>query len=118
MARVARKITQFQSKKEIDALFKRARCAVKHPGLFILIAPAQSDIGRILIIASRKVGNAPQRNKIRRRLKSIFYEEKLYEKGFDCIVIVKKEGTQLPFETLRELLLDTFAKQSAHPSSS
>jgi len=108
MANIARDITRFTSKKAIDELFKKARRVIKHPGLHILIAPKAESFGHILIIASRKTGNAPERNKIRRRLKSIFYEDKLYEKGLDCIVIVKKEGTTMPFGELKELLLKAF----------
>lgn len=109
MANIARDITRFSSKKAIDELFKKARRVIKHPGLHLLIAPKAGPFGRILIIASRKTGNAPERNKIRRRLKSIFYEEKLYERGFDCIAIVKKEGTAMPFTELKDLLLKAFA---------
>jgi len=109
MANIARDITRFPSKKAIDELFKRARRVIKHPGLHILVGEKAGPFGHILIIASRKTGNAPERNKIRRRLKSIFYEEKLYEKGLDCIVIVKKEGTTMPFVELKELLLKAFA---------
>lgn len=109
MANIARDITKFSSKKAIDELFKKARRVIKHPGLHILIAPKTESFGRILIIASRKTGNAPERNKIRRRLKSIFYETKLYERDLDCIVIVKKEGTAMPFAELKELLLKAFA---------
>jgi ribonuclease P protein component len=108
MANIARDITRFPSKKAIDELFKKARRVIAHPGLHILLAPRTESHGRILIIASRKTGNAPERNKIRRRLKSIFYEEKLYAKDFDCIVIVKKEGTALSFAELKDLLLKAF----------
>jgi len=108
MANIARDITKFSSKKAIDELFKKARRVIAHPGLHILIAPKTAEFGRILIIASRKTGNAPERNKIRRRLKSIFYEERLYEKGLDCIVIVKKDGIAIPFAGLKDLLLKAF----------
>jgi ribonuclease P protein component len=116
MTNIARDITRFSSKKVIDELFKKARRVIKHPGLHILTAPKASSFGHLLIIVPRKAGNAPERNKIRRRVKSIFYEEKLYQKDFDCIVIVKKEGIALPFTELRELLLKAFALSC--PSSS
>ena len=111
MPRIAREITRF-TKKEIDTRFQSARRALKHPALDILIAPKQKDFGRILIIASRKVGDAPTRNKIRRRLKSIFYEEKLYEYGYDCAVIVKPEGTTLSFDELKDILVQLFEKEN------
>lgn len=109
MVCIAREITRFNSKVGIDQLFRNARRVIKHPNLHILIATAQQKIGRILIITPRKVGNAPERNKIRRRLKSIFYEEKLYEKGLDCIVIVKKKGCSLSFKELKDLLLQALS---------
>ena len=97
------------TKKEVDAFFKTARRAVRHQGLYILLAPAQRDYGRILVIASRKVGNAPTRNKVRRQLKALFYEQRYYTHGLDCVIIMKKEGAQLPFATLQELLSRAFA---------
>jgi len=110
MLLMAGKITQF-TKKEIDKLFDTAQRQIKNPALDILLGPRQKDFGRILIITSRKVGNAPQRNKIRRRLKSIFYEEKLYETPYDYIVIVKKEAVTLSFETLKKLLCRAYSER-------
>ena len=107
MARIAGKISRF-TKKEIDTLFATVRRRVKNPTLDILLGPRQKDFGRILIIASRKVGNAPERNKIRGRLKSIFYEEKLYETPYDCIVIVKKGAVSLTFAALKKLLYSAY----------
>ena len=78
----------------------------------MLCAPKTKEFGRILIIANRKVGKAVQRNKIRRQLKSIFYERKLYDQGYDCIVIVKKEAVGLPFEVLEELLCTVLERKN------
>jgi ribonuclease P protein component len=100
------------TKKEVDAFFKVARRVVRHQGLYILVAPAQRDYGRILVIASRKVGNAPTRNKVRRQFKAIFYEQNYYTRGLDCVIIMKKEGAQLPFATLQELLARAFPNSS------
>ncbi len=107
MPSIAREITRF-SKKEIDKLFQRARRVLRNPALTVLIAPRQKDFGRILIIASRKVGNAPERNKVRRRLKTLFYEEQLYKREFDCIVIVHKQAVQLSFEELKNFILQAY----------
>lgn len=110
MARIAREITRFPSKKAIDELFKKARRVVQHPGLHLLVAPKQRSIGHILIIVPRAVGSAPERNKIRRQIKSIVYEHKLYDRGLDCIAIVKKGATDLSFEQLKELVLQAYDK--------
>ncbi len=110
MSRIAGKITRF-TQKEIDKLFDTAQRQVRNPALDILLGPRQKNFGRILIIISRKVGNAPERNKIRRRLKSIFYKEKLYETPYDYIVIVKKEAVALSFEALKELLCRAYSEK-------
>jgi ribonuclease P protein component len=99
---------------QVQSLFKAACCRFKKPGIDILLAPALLPHGRILVITSRKVGNAPTRNKIRRRLKAIFYEEKLFEKGHECIAIIKPEGAHTSFEELKKMLLATFEKHQHH----
>ena len=99
-----RKLTQF-TKTEIDNLFKKARRVLSHGGLTVLIGPRQKDFGRILIMASKKIGNAPVRNKLRRQLKSIFYEHKLYEKELDWIILPKPAVTQNSFQELTDLMM-------------
>ncbi len=70
----------------------------------MLVAPRQEkDYSRILVITSRKVGNAPMRNKIRRRIKSLFYEQSYYTGKYDCVVIIKKGGAHLSFAELKSL---------------
>jgi ribonuclease P protein component len=99
-----KKLSSFK-KSEIQALFKTARTKIYNHGFTIKIAPKQSEIGRILVITPRKVGNAPQRNLIRRRLKAIFFEEKMYEKPYDCIVFVTPAAVAVPFSVIKELLI-------------
>jgi ribonuclease P protein component len=82
-----------------------------------LLAPAQADFARVLIIASRKVGNAPERNLMRRRIKSIFYEEKLYDQKFDCAIILQKKSLDLTFDQLKELILKAYRKVNNGESS-
>jgi len=107
MPSIAREITRF-SKKEIDYLFQHARRVLKNKFCTILYAPRQSEFGRILIVTSKKVGNAPERNKIRRRFKSIFYEEKLFESSYDYVIIVYKSALTLSFSELKKLMLDVY----------
>ena len=74
MPSIAKKISKF-TQREIDYLFQHARRVIKTKECTILLALRQGTFGRVLIVASLKVGNAPQRNLLRRRLKSIVYEE-------------------------------------------
>ncbi len=102
--RIARSITRF-TRSEIDYAFAHAKRILKSPPFDILSAPRQKEYGRILIIASKKVGSAPERNKIRRQLKSIFYEEKLYQKESDYIFIVRKNAVDLSFQDIKQRVL-------------
>ena len=108
--RIAKKISKF-TQREIDYLFKHARRVFRNASCTILVAPRQADFARVLIITSRKVGNAPERNLIRRRIKSIFYEEKLYVQGFDCVVIAQKKIVELSFDQLKELIIGSYEKE-------
>lgn len=103
MAALIRKLTKF-SRREIDSLWKQARRVVKHAGFDILHAPRSEDFGKLLIIASKKIGNAPTRNKIRRQVKHIFYENKLYEGEKDWIVIVKPMAPKMTFIEMQQLI--------------
>ncbi len=107
---IARKISQFTSS-EIDQLFKEARPAFKHDGFTILKIPRMGTFGRILLVISKKVGNAPVRNKMRRQLKSIFYEEKLFQKDYDWVIIVRKPATALAFDQIKKLILTVMNPQ-------
>jgi len=103
MPSIARKITIF-TKKEIKYLFEHARCLVKNKYCLILSAPRQLEYARILIVIPKKVGNAPERNKIRRQIKSIFYEEKFFELLFDYAIIFYKPTLELSFNELKAMI--------------
>ena len=51
-----------------------------------MFAPAQKTAGRILLIVPKYFGNAPKRNQLKRRLKSVFINNKLFEYKFDVSV--------------------------------
>jgi ribonuclease P protein component len=104
MTSFVRALTQF-TQKEIDHLWQQAHPALKHGGFLLLKTPKSGTTGRILIVVPRKVGSAPQRNKIRRQVKSLFYEHKLYTKDYDWIFFAKPPVTELPFQELQKLLL-------------
>ena len=107
MTSISKNISRFSSK-EIDSVFKKANVFFKSSKLTILGASSKKLFGRILVITSRVVGCAPKRNRIRRRLKSIFYENEIFKKKYDLIVIIKKDGIDLPFSKLKEIMLTLF----------
>lgn len=91
---------------EIRHFFKNAHSCLKHPGLTVLCSPVSSSrtTGHILPIVSKKIGNAPTRNKLKRQLRAIFYENNLYSLGFDIAVITRPAITQLSYQELQALL--------------
>ncbi|MCA9769792.1 ribonuclease P protein component [Candidatus Dependentiae bacterium] len=93
------------TKKEIKQFFSSARATYKSPELTILVRQKTDSHARILIVASRKVGNAPQRNKLKRQLRAIFYEEKLFQGNLDCAVLLRKKAQELLFKQLKEILV-------------
>lgn len=109
MSNIAKSISSFK-KEEVNKIFQTGKRRIKTDLIDIIIAKKVLDFGRILVITSRKVGNAPKRNKIRRRLKSIFYQEKLYDLGYDCIIITKKGAVDLSFDQLKDLLFSALKK--------
>lgn len=117
MPNLSSKISVFTNS-QVSEILKKAKRVLKHPGLDILChpSPISLDKGRILVITSAKVGNSVQRNLIRRRIKAIFYEEKLYENKCDYICIIKRPGINLTFEQLKEILLGILEHRRAKNS--
>ena len=112
MPSIAREITRF-TKKEVDYLFEHARSVLKNRSFTVLSAPRQSPLcAKILIVVPKKVGNAPVRNKIRRQIKAIFYQEKLFESSCDYVFIIYKGVLALSFDELKTLMLFIARKQS------
>ncbi len=106
MIRYAGLITKF-SKQEIDQLFKNSKRIFSNDAATILAAPRTLDFARVLLVTPRTIGNAVIRNLLRRRLKSIFYQEKLYQTlTHDIVVIARKPLTTYSFEQLEALLRD------------
>lgn len=70
--------------------------------------PRTKDIARLLVITPRAIGTAPVRNKIRRRLKAIFYEHQLFQGSLDCVIIVRKELLSLSFDEIEKIIVDAF----------
>lgn len=112
MKQVRQQISNF-SKKEIDYLFKNSSAVYKSKELVILTAPCLLSFGRVLLITSRKVGNAPERNLLRRRGRAIFYEQRLFELKKNCIIIFKAPATKLTFSQFKNILELSMTKDTA-----
>jgi len=109
MARISKEISTF-TEKEVSLLFKKAKVLLKHTCFYILCAPATKNFGRMLVVTPKRIGKANKRNLVRRRIKEIFYQEGLFKNQLDCIVIVKREGINLPFAKLKKLIANAYSK--------
>lgn len=96
------------TKKDVEELFHTATRVLRNPGLDILLAPKKLALGRLLIITPRKIGTAPERNKVRRQFKALFHEQQLSKGQYDCIIIMKKAGINSKFLQLKEMLLRAY----------
>ena len=108
----ARAITSF-TPEERRKLFNTARNVIYHPGLDVRVAYTTNPLARILIVTPKRSGSAPQRNRIRRRLKALFYEERFYERSYDILVLCKKTGIDLPYKDLKTFIA-TVLERAAH----
>lgn len=109
MQRSAKKISCF-TRKEIDFLFATGTAVYKSKELVILTAPCLLGASRILLITSRKVGNAPERNLLRRQGRAIFYEQRLFELSTHCVVIFKAPAKSLSFDQLKTIITNAALK--------
>jgi len=98
------------TQKEIKRFLLKARRVVQSTSVDIRTAPCQSDRGRLLVVTPKKIGNAPQRNRFRRRVKAIFHEQKLAAFGRDFGVFAKTGAPKLSFTELTQLMLTACAQ--------
>lgn len=95
------------SRSEITRFFSRAQLKKKAGGLRLLQASPEAPIefGKLLIVTPRASGNACERNRLRRRLKAIFYEKQMHQYKVISAVLVYKQAQQLSFEQLTSFLI-------------
>lgn len=92
------------TKKEIDECFSKAKRKITKPEFRLLFLPKTEAPGKLLIVIPKASGKAYKRNKIRRQIKSIFYEENLYQNPGIWIIIVYKKAMDLSFKDIKQFL--------------
>ncbi len=101
------------SHKEVGQLLAKARPLASRLGLKIISTTAQPGIdhGKLLIIIPRRVGPAHVRNLIKRRVHSVFYEEKLYLNVRESALLVYPEARKFSFDDTKAFLIKAFGKR-------
>lgn len=94
------------SRYEVNKLFNTVSKKKNIFGLTFLASPKSNSTARILVVTPKKCGCAAKRNRIRRRLKSLFLNNGFLEKEFDIAVIVRKEGIEKNYKELEQDLVE------------
>ncbi len=89
----------------------KARRLLRHPGFDLLRGNPSDSQGSLMVITPGRIGNAVERNTIRRRFKALFHELGLIKPGYDWVVIVKKDGVKLSHATLKEILVHVLSSE-------
>lgn len=101
MKKYAGLISSF-TRSEVDQLFALATVRARTRLYTLLVAPRSKDFARILIVTPKKLGTAVARNLLRRRIKSLFYQEKVYQHSpYDFVFIARRPVMDLSFEQLK-----------------
>ncbi|MDR0485712.1 MAG: ribonuclease P protein component [Elusimicrobiota bacterium] len=96
---------------DFNAVFKKG---IKFENRFIKIFAYKRQAGalrRMGLVVSRKVGNAPQRNLAKRRLREIFRTNKnAFPAGIDIIFIPNSKTPKVKYKILKQAVLEMMSK--------
>jgi len=93
---------RIRKKKDFFKLYKRGRCA-RGKYFNLIYLPNNLSHSRMAVVASKKVGNAVHRNKIRRRARELFRRNKdLLTSPLDILLIAKKDIQLASWRDMRD----------------
>lgn len=98
-----KKINILKNSRDFDRIIKNNK-PYKFKDYIIYIERNTNDIYKFGLSVGKKIGNAVNRNKIKRQLKSII-DKKDYQNNFNCIIIVGKGIKEKKFEEREKNLL-------------
>lgn len=80
------------------------------PSLVVYIKPKAQETPRIGISVTKRLGNAVQRNKVKRQVRMMVQEVFQFEESFDTIILVREQFRKENYETNRNNLLGLYKK--------
>jgi ribonuclease P protein component len=93
---------RIRKKKDFLHLYKKGK---RYRGKYFILIYLSNELtfSRVAVVASKKLGNAVQRNRTKRCLRALFRRNKeLLEKPFDLIFIPRKEIHEAKWQNLEE----------------
>jgi len=103
-----KKINILKKSRDFDRIIKNNK-PYKYKDYIIYLEKNTNDLYKFGLSVGKKIGNAVNRNKIKRQLKSII-DKKDYQNNFNCIIIVGKGINQKSFKEKEENLLCALTK--------
>ncbi len=98
-----KKINILKNSRDFDRIIKSNK-PYKYKDYIIYLEKDTNDIYKFGLSVGKKIGNAVNRNKVKRQLKAII-SEKDYQNNFNCIIIVGRGINERNFEEKKENLL-------------
>ncbi|MFC2164437.1 ribonuclease P protein component [Acidobacteriota bacterium] len=93
---------RIRKKKEFLFLYKQGN---RYRGRYFTLIYLINDLSysRMAVVASKKVGRAVVRNKVKRRLRTLYRRNKhLLQKNLDFVIIARKEAHEVSWQVLKE----------------
>lgn len=98
-----KKINILKNSRDFDRIIKKYK-PYKYKDYIIYLERDTNDMYKFGLSVGKKIGNAVERNKVKRQLKSII-DQKDYQNNFNCIIIVGRGINEKTFEERKENLL-------------
>ena len=98
-----KKINILKDNRDFDRIIKKNK-PYKYKDYIIYIEKNTDSVYKFGLSVGKKIGNAVNRNKVKRQLKSII-DKKDYQNNFNCIIIVGKGINERSFEEREKNLL-------------
>ena len=98
-----KKINIVKNSRDFDRIIKNNK-PYKYKDYIIFLERNTNDVYKFGLSVGKKIGNAVNRNKVKRQLKSII-DKKDYQNNFNCIIIVGKGINEKSFKQMEDNLL-------------
>ena len=98
-----KKINILKNSRDFERIIKNNK-PYKYKDYIIYLEKNTNDVYKFGLSVGKKIGNAVERNKVKRQLKSII-DKKDYQNNFNCIIIVGKGINEKSFNEREKNLL-------------
>ena len=103
-----KKVNILKNSRDFDRNIKKYK-PYKYKDYIIYVENDTNDIYKFGLSVGKKIGNAVNRNKVKRQLKSII-DKKDYQNNFNCIIIVGRGINEKSFKEREDNLLFALKK--------